>query len=65
MPIKHPKVTVLLLLVQLGHTKHCSMNKHIYFGIFLNIKIRGTVSPNTPHSPPVCSMINEIIHVFP
>ena len=34
MSIKHPKVTVLLLLVQLGHTKHCSMYEHIYFKIF-------------------------------
>ena len=34
MSIKHPKVTVLLLLVQLGHTKHCSLYEYIYFRIF-------------------------------
>ena len=36
--IKHPKVTALLLLVQMGHTKHCSMYKYIYFGIFWRLK---------------------------
>ena len=34
MPFKHPKVTVLLLLVQFGHTKYYLMYKYIYFGIF-------------------------------
>ena len=60
MSIKHPKVTVLLLLVQMGHTRHCSMYKYIYFEFFLEIKMSGAVNPNTPRSPPVCTMFNEI-----
>ena len=27
---------------------------------FLAIKMSGAVNPNTPHSPPVCAMFNEI-----
>ena len=61
MSIKCPNVTVLLLLVQLGHTKHCSMYKCICFGIFLEIKISGAVNPSTSHSQPVGSMFNEIV----
>ena len=60
MSIKHPKVTVLLLLVQLGHTRDCSMYKYIYFRIFLEIKM-SAVNPNTPHSPPACTMFNEVV----
>ena len=56
MSIKYPKVTVLLLLMQLGHTKHCSMYKYIYCGIFGDC----AVNPNTPHSPPVRRVFNEI-----
>ena len=41
MSIKHPKVTVLLLLVQLAHSKHCSMYKHVYFGNFCPMKCDG------------------------
>ena len=59
MSIKHPKVTILLLLVELGHTKHCSMYKYIVRN-FLEIKMNGAVNPNTPYSPPVCSIVNEI-----
>ena len=33
MSVKHPKVAVLLQLVQLGHTKYSLMYKYIYFGI--------------------------------
>ena len=46
-----PKVTVLLLLVQLGHTKHCSLYKYIYF---VEITMSGAVNPSTPHNPPLC-----------
>ena len=37
--VYHPKVAVLLQLVQLGHTKHCAMYKFIYFGIFWRLKL--------------------------
>ena len=60
MYLKRPKVTVFLLLVQLGHTKDCSMYKYSYFGVSLLIKMSGAVNPNTPHSLLVCSMLNEI-----
>ena len=63
MSIKHPKVVVLLLLEQLGHTKHCSIFKYIYFGIFYRLLTQndsGAVNRNTSDSPPVCSMFNEI-----
>ena len=34
---------------------------YIYlFWNFLEIKMSGAVNPNTPHSPPACSMFNEI-----
>ena len=35
---KHPKVTALLLLVQMGHTKYILMYKYIYFRIFWRLK---------------------------
>ena len=36
------------------------MYKYIYFEFFLEIKMSGAVNPNTPRSPPVCTMFNEI-----
>ena len=56
MSIKHPKVVVLLLLEQLGHTKHCSIFKYT----LLTKNDSGAVNRNTSDSPPVCSMFNEI-----
>ena len=66
MSIKYPKVTVLLLLVQLGHKRHISMYKYIW-NVF-EIKMSGAINSNTPHSPSVCTVFNEIVqyfHVFP
>ena len=64
MSIKHLTINVSLLLMQLGNTKHFSMYKCIYFGIFrrlLLLNYRGAVNPNTPYSPPVCSMFHKIV----
>ena len=65
--IKHPQVVVLLLLVLVGHTKHYSIYKYIYFGNFWRLLTKnysGAVNPNTPHCPPVCSIFNEIVQFF-
>ena len=56
MSIKHPKVTVLLLLIQFSHTKHYSMYKFIYSRIFWRLL--------TTHSPSVCSMFNDMVQYF-
>ena len=69
MSIKHPKVTVLMLLVHLG-TQSFVQCINIFTLEFLVIKVSGAVNPNTPHSPPVCTMFNEtaqylkFFHVF-
>ena len=66
MSIKHTKVVALLLLVQLGHTKHCSFLNIFTSEIFRDYScksgavVSGTVNRNTPHSIPVCSMFNEM-----
>ena len=63
MSIKHLKVAVLLQLVQLGHTKHCSIFKYIYFKNFERLLMQNdsdAVNFNSPNSPPVCSMLSEI-----
>ena len=61
--IKLLKITVLMLLVQLEHSTHCSMYKYIYFRIFcrfLTYSYSGAVYLNIPHSPPVCSLLSEL-----
>ena len=56
----HPKVSVLLLLVQWG-TEGTVQCIYIYLlWNFLGIKMSGAVNSNTPHSAPVCIMLNEI-----
>ena len=39
------------------------MYKYIYFGI-LAIKLSDAVNPNTPLSPPACTIFNEIAQYF-
>ena len=64
MSIKHPKVTVLSLLVQMGHTKHFSLCEDIYFKIFCRLLMKyysDAVNPNTPHILSVCVMFIKIV----
>ena len=49
----------------IGAHKRLFNEQTCLFWNFLEIKISGAVNPNTPHSSPVCSMINVIIHVCP
>ena len=49
-----------MLLVRLGHTKHCSIYVNIFTFEFFGDKNEWCSKPNTPHSPPVCTMFKEI-----